>query len=103
MISTMHCRCRRRQADRAAWAIPGVDGGAVDARALPESGETAKRVRGRLLAWRAAPGTTLETTLHPILHHRGFVRCKRSLVRWNRLASVIIIDEKPPNYLKSPQ
>ena len=34
----LHCRCRRRQADRAAWAIPGVDGGAVDARALPECG-----------------------------------------------------------------
>ena len=63
----------------------------------------ARRVLGRLLVWCAAPGTTLETALHPLLHHRVFVRCKRSLVRWNRLASVIIIDEKPPNYLKSPQ
>ena len=32
----------------------------------------AKRVRGWLLAWRAAPGTTLETALHPLLHHRAF-------------------------------
>ena len=46
----------------------------------------AKRVRGRLLTWRAAPGTTLETALHPLVHHRVFVRCNRSLVRWNRLS-----------------
>ena len=46
----------------------------------------AKRVRGRLLAWRDEPGTTLETALHPLVHHRVFVRCKRSLVRWNRLS-----------------
>ena len=45
----------------------------------------AKRVRRRLLAWRAAPGTTLETALHPLFHHRVFVHCKRSLVRLNRI------------------
>ena len=53
-------------------------------------------VVGCSLAWRAAPGTTLETALHPlyVLHHRVFVRCKRSLVRWSRPASVITMAQK---------
>ena len=50
----------------------------------------AKRVHGRLLAWRAAPGTTLETSSHPLFHHQIFGRCRRSLVHLNRIVAPVV-------------